>query len=261
MITEREAKKQIIAIGKRLYEKGLVAATDGNLSIRVGNRIVATPSGVSKGYLKENELVVVDISGNKFSGLGKPSTELDMHLEVYKVRPDVNAVVHAHPPKCLALIIAGENLSQCVIPEVVVAIGAIPTAPYATPSTKEMAQSIHEPIKQTDAIMLDRHGSLTVGHNIESAYNKLEKMEHAAEVMLYAKLLGNVRTLDRAEVDKLMGLRDSTYGLQGKVIRCDDESLPQGSCNTSSPQNPSQNGSMEDLVKVIIQKVLERLPK
>ncbi|GMT49965.1 MAG: aldolase [bacterium] len=260
MITEREAKKKIVEIGQRLYEKGLISATDGNLSIRIGDRIIATPSGVSKGFLKENDLVVVDRSGNKLSGSGKPSTELDMHLEVYKVRPDVEAVVHAHPPKCLSFIIAGENLSQCVIPEVVVSIGAIPTAQYATPSTEDMARSIHEPIQRTDAIMLDRHGSLTVGHNIEAAYNKLEKMEHAAEVMLYAKLLGNVRTLDRAEVDKLMSLRDSTYGLRGKVIRCDDDSFPQGSCSTSvGASNGPNDKSMDELVKIITQKVLERI--
>ncbi len=258
MITEREAKKKIVEIGQRLYEKGLISATDGNLSIRIGDRIIATPSGVSKGFLKENELVIVDRSGNKLSGSGKPSTELDMHLEVYKVRPDVEAVVHAHPPKCLSFIIAGENLSQCVIPEVIVSIGAIPTAPYATPSTEDMPQSIREPIQRTDTIMLDRHGSLTVGHNIEAAYNKLEKMEHAAEVMLYAKLLGNVRTLGRAEVDKLMGLRDSTYGLQGKVIRCDDDSLPQGSCGTNISKD-TEDKSMEELIKIITRKVLERI--
>lgn len=249
MISEREAKKQIVEIGKRLYDKGLISATDGNLSISLGDRIVTTPSGVSKGFLKENELVVVDREGKKITGNSKPSSEIQMHLEAYRSRSDISAVVHAHPPKCLSFIIAGEDFTECAIPEVVVALGAVPVADYATPSTTALAQSITEPIKQSDCIMLDRHGSLTVGATLESAYFKLEKMEHAAEIMLYAKLLGNVRTLSNNEVDKLMALRDSTYGLKGKVMRCN---LP-----GQNSQPKDQNN--EALVKLITEKVLEKL--
>ena len=260
MISERDARKQIVEIGRRLYEKGLVAATDGNMSIRLGDRYVATPSGVSKGFLKENELVVVDAKGEKITGPGKPSTELKMHLEVYRARPDVQAVVHAHPPRCLSFIIAGESFSQCAIPEVIVSIGAIPTTPYATPSTDALAESIREPIKHTDALMLDRHGSLTVGENLLSAYHKLEKMEHAAEVMLYSRLLGNVRTLSKAEVDELMALREETYGLKGNVLRCDDEVLGTGGCEIhGGKNNGSDSMSRDELVKTITQIVMEKL--
>ncbi len=260
MLNEREARKQIVEIGKRLYDKGLISATDGNLSIKLGNRIITTPSGVSKGFIDESDLVIVDENGSKITGRGKPSTELQMHLTAYRNRPDIKAVVHAHPPKCLAFIIAGESLSQCVIPEVIVSIGAIPTANYATPSTEDLAKSIIEPIKKSDVIMLDRHGSLTVGDDIFSAYYKLEKMEHAAEVMLYAKLLGNVRTLSKSEVDKLMVLREGTYGLKGNVLRCDDEIFSDKSCSISnSPNSVTVNNPSIDLVKVITQKVLERL--
>lgn len=262
MINEREAKKQMVEVGRWLYDKGLIVATDGNLSIKLGDRIIATPSGVSKGFLKETELIVVDLEGKKITGQGRPSTELKMHLEVYKVRPDVHAVVHAHPPKCTAFTIAGISLAQCVMPEVVVSIGAIPTANYATPSTEEVAQSIRELIKISDVVMLDRHGSLTVGQDIKSAYMKLEKMEHAAEVMIYARLLGGVKTLSKSEVDKLMSLRDSTYGLKGNVIRCDDQSLSEGSCSVeSSPSNGSKTNSTDEIVKIITQKVKERLQK
>ncbi len=260
MISEREARKQIVEVGRWLYEKDLIVATDGNLSVKLNNRIIATPSGVSKGFLKENELVVVDLEGNKITGSGKPSTELKMHLEVYKVRPDVQAVVHAHPPKCTAFTIAGVPLTQCVMPEVVVSLGAIPTAPYATPSTDEVVLSIREPIQQTDAVMLDRHGSLTVGDTIYTAYRKLEKMEHAAEVMMYARMLGGVQTLSTNEVDKLMALRSSTYGLKGNILKCDSPHKNPVACeNKSCSSNEENNMSEEELIRVITQKVIEQL--
>ena len=260
MINEREAKRQIVEVGKWLYNKGLVAATDGNLSIKLGDRIITTPSGVSKGFLKENELVIVNSKGEKIGGSGKPSTEIKMHLAVYKIRPDVQAVLHAHPPKSIAFTIAGVSLAQCVIPEVVVTIGAVQTTPYATPSTDEVVQSIHEPIKHTDVLMLDRHGSLTVGKDIYSAYMKLEKLEHAAEILIYARLLGNVKTLNKAEVDKLMGLRESTYGLSNNILRCDSNQLSGEACNVNNSQaNDLNNVSNDELSKIITQKVIERL--
>ncbi|MDH4127863.1 MAG: class II aldolase/adducin family protein [Spirochaetota bacterium] len=260
MINEREARRQIVEVGKWLYNKGLVAATDGNLSIRLGDRIITTPSGVSKGFLKENELVIVNSKGEKVGGSGKPSTEVKMHLAVYKIRPDVNAVLHAHPPKSIAFTIAGVSLTQCVIPEVVVTIGAIQTTPYATPSTDEVVQSINEPIKHTDVLMLDRHGSLTVGKDIYSAYMKLEKLEHAAEILIYARLLGNVKTLNKAEVDKLMELRESTYGLSNNILRCDSNQLASGSCSLNNSSSiGSSDISNEELSKIITQKVIEQL--
>ncbi len=258
MINESKAKRQIVEVGRWLYDKELIVATDGNLSIRLGNRIIATPSGMSKGFLKESDLVIVDINGNKLAGRNKPSTELKMHTYVYKVRPDVLSVVHAHPPKATAFTIAGVSMAKCVMPEVVVSLGAIPTAPYATPSTDEVVNSICEYIKQSDAVMLDRHGSLTVGDTIYSAYNKLEKIEHTAQIMIYAKMLGGVQTLSPSQVDKLMELRKTTYGLEGDVVRCDDSCGLHDNCNRADNNDiVSDNTSHDDLVRIITNKVME----
>jgi L-fuculose-phosphate aldolase len=206
-----------------MHEKGYVTATDGNVSVRLSeNRVLSTPSGFSKGFIASEQLVVTDLEGRKIpshepagrdpSGraLGrslKPTSELLMHLEAYRGRPDIGAVIHAHPPICVALSIAGISLAKCLLPEVVFHLGLIPTTEYATPSTAEGAQAISTLIVKHDAIVLRRHGTLTVGKDPMDAYLKLEKVEYAAYVTLILHQLGRETVLPQAEVAKLLQMR------------------------------------------------------
>ncbi|MBI2434663.1 MAG: class II aldolase/adducin family protein [Candidatus Hydrogenedentes bacterium] len=187
---EAQARRDICEIGRRLYQRNLVAATDGNISIRVGpDRFLCTPSGVSKGFMQPEDLLAANGQAHKLEGSGKVTSEFYTHLAAYEERPDIVAVVHAHPPVATALTLAGLSLTAPILPEVVMAMGGIPTAPYATPGTREGANSIRELIRQCDALLLDRHGAFTVGKNIFDAYFKMEKLEHAAFVYLSARLI------------------------------------------------------------------------
>lgn len=204
MINQTEAKEEVIRIGRLLHQKGFIVASDGNISIKVeDDRIITTPRGLSKGFLTKDQLVVINRRGKKISGTLEPSSEVLMHLCVYEERKDVNAIIHAHPPISTAFSIAGVSLAKCVLPEVVCTLGAIPTTDYATPSTEEVPEVIRGLIKNYDALILDRHGTLTVGKDLFEAYMKLEKVEHTASVTLAARQLGNVRLLPQEEVEKL----------------------------------------------------------
>ncbi len=213
MIKDTAARKTIIDIGLRMYTRGFVAATDGNISVRLNkNCLLTTPSGISKGTLHEDDLIVMDFSGKVISGYRKPSSEYRLHTAIYEARPDVNAVIHAHPPLCTALTVAGISLDQPILPEVVLTLGSIPTAPYATPTTEEVPDSIKQLIPHHDAILLERHGTVTVGECCESAYNKLEKLEHTAQVMLYSLQLGSAKPLSSKQISELIKLRDLYAG-------------------------------------------------
>jgi len=212
--TEQAWRKEIVRVCRLLHEKGYVAATDGNVSVRLGkNRILSTPSGFSKGFLAPEQLIVTDLAGKRVpsyepaSRALKPTSELPMHLEAYRQRPDIGAVVHAHPPICVALSIAGISLARCLLPEVVVTLGLIPTAEYATPSSAEGPGAIRDLIANHDALVIQRHGTLTVGQDPFDAYLKLEKMEHAAYVTLILRQLGQETPLPPAEVAKLLQMR------------------------------------------------------
>lgn len=210
--TEHELRAEMVRVGRLIWERGYVAATDGNLSARLGSeRLLVTASGVSKGFLSDEDLVVIDLAGGlvpSYLGRGRQaSSEISMHLEVYRQRPDVNAVVHAHPPLATAFSIAGVSLARCVIPEVIVTLGGIPTAQYATPGTTEVPASIRQSIRDYDAMILAHHGSLTVGDTLWEAYLRLEKVEHTAEITLAAQQLGRVNTLSPEAVEKLVQKR------------------------------------------------------
>ena len=214
MKTDWEARRDIIACARKVYEKGIVAATDGNISYRIMNdRVMITPSGASFSNLTTDELAYVDIDGNILNFDQKPSSELPMHLEIYRQRPDVQAIIHAHPPFATALTLTGNSLADPILPEVVMMFGEIPTAPYATPSTQESAESIRHLIKDHDAVLLDHHGAVTYGNSLENAFYKMEKLEHAAKTVLAAKSLGTPKVLDESQVNKLRKLKqDSDYG-------------------------------------------------
>jgi L-fuculose-phosphate aldolase len=219
MTTEYAIRREMVEIGRRMYEKDLVAATDGNISFRLGDdRFLITPTGSCLGYLKASDLVLIDSAGSPRSP-GRPTSEYRLHLEVYRQRKDVSAVVHGHPPVCTAFSVAGETLDRCVLPEVVFTLGAIPTAPYGTPTTDEPPRMVREQIGSCDAMILDRHGTLTVGPSLYEAFYKLEKIEHTARVILAARTLGRVRVLSPEQVEKLLEVR-KTAGLTGKILHC-----------------------------------------
>jgi len=180
----------LIRVCRQLCGKGLVAATDGNVSCRCQDGTVwITPSGISKGEVGETDLLRIDARGQVLAGAGNPSSEYRMHLAVYERRPDVGAIVHAHPPLLTAFTLAGIPFLSEALPEVWLNVGPVPTAPYATPSTSEVVASISPYIEEHQAILLERHGSLTMGKNLNEAYLRLEKLEHAGYTLLYSQIM------------------------------------------------------------------------
>ncbi len=201
-------KANLVEVGRRLYSRGLVAASDGNISARIGDdQIVATPTGVSKGYMSPEMLITLNLDGKKLCGTLKPSSELMMHLEVYRQRPDVLAVVHAHPPVATAFAVAGKALDSPVLPEIILTVGTIPLAKYGTPSTEEVPASIRPYLEKHDALLLKNHGALTLGTDLFNALYKMESIEHFAIISLYAELLGGEQGLPPEEVKKLLAVR------------------------------------------------------
>jgi len=211
LITDWEARRKIVSIGKQLYTQGLVVAKDGNISVRIKtDKVIITPRNYSLATLSDSHMAHVDLSGKAFDSNLKPSSELPIHLEVYRQRPDVNAVIHAHPPYATAFTLVGEDFSTPVLPEVYVIFGEIPVAPYAPPASEENAQSIRELIKVNDVIVLDHHGAISVGATLMDAYCKMEKLEHAAKTLFIAKQLGKLRPLSKTDLQKLDEIR-KTY--------------------------------------------------
>ncbi len=256
MKSELDYKRDIITVGKMLYDKGYIAATDGNISIRISaNRIITTASGVSKGFLKDEHIVVVDGDGGILSGRRKPSSELKMHLAAYKLRPEIKAIVHAHPPTCTAFTIAGVSLAKCVLPEVVMTLGVIPTADYATPTTQEVPESIKEYITRYDAVILDRHGAITVSKkDVFDAYYKLEKIEHTAEITLKARQLGNIKTLSDKQVARLV----SVSGISEERL-CSSRCVNCGGCGKSARRAAETRGEMTGNISMIKELVREEV--
>lgn len=213
--TETEAARAILDIGRRVWEKGFVAASDGNISVRLNDReVIATPSGRSKGFMAVDEIVKVDMRGHKISGKGKPSTELPMHLLIYQRRPDVNAVVHCHPPAATGFAAAGMALDRALISEIILSLGCVPLAGYGTPATADITKPLEPLIPHYDAILMANHGVVCYGPSLDSAYFKMETVEHFARINLVVKILGRENLLSREEVDKLFARRGSVYGIQ-----------------------------------------------
>jgi L-fuculose-phosphate aldolase len=213
-VDEDRARADMAEVCRLAYGRGYICGTEGNFSIRLTENVVlTTPSGSCKGRIQPEQLVLTDLMGNCIDGKGRPSTELKMHLTAYKLRPDVKAIVHAHPTVAVGFSVAGVALSQCVLPEVVCALGHIPIAPYATPSTDEIPESIAPYLLQHDAIVLDHHGALTLGNDIWDAYYKLETVEHFAQTMLVAHVLGGPKPLYSSQVKKLIDIC-SVYGFR-----------------------------------------------
>lgn len=208
MPREDEARAALVAVGRRLYERRILVSTEGNMSVRLQDgTILATPSGVNKGFLQPADLVLISPDGRPVGG-GKPSSELLMHLTIYREREDVHAVVHAHPPVATGYAVAGRPLPTGVLAEVVTSLGCIPIAPYGTPSTEELATAVAEPIRTYDALLLANHGALTVGESLEQAEERMYQLEHFAEISLVSHLLGGPRTFTTEELQRLSRLRE-----------------------------------------------------
>lgn len=221
-MTDFEAKKAIIEVGKRMYSRGFVASNDGNISVKVGpNAIWATPTGVSKGYMTPDMLVKMDLSGKVIFGRQKPSSEIKMHLRVYNENPDVKAVTHAHPPVATSFAIAGLQLDRAILPEAVVNLGTVPIAPYATPGTQEVPDSVAPYCRSYNAVLLANHGALTWGRDIYEAYYRLESLEHYANIMMYTfNIIGRANELSCDQVSQLVQIRQKLGINAGGMPHC-----------------------------------------
>ncbi len=241
--SEPQARRDIVQVCRRVYARGWLAATDGNVSVLLDDgRIVATPTGVHKGYMEERELIVIDRKGRVLHGELQPSSEIEMHLAVYEERPDVRAVLHAHPTNCIVLSVAGVRLEQCLLPEVVFTFGSIPTAAYTTPTTQEVPQEVRRWVREFDALILDRHGSLTIGKDVFDAYNKLERMEHVAEITFRARLLGSVQPLTCEQVTKLQNV--------GRNLGLPERKLLDSPCERGTCDAPGEDvDEMDEMVR------------
>lgn len=217
---EEQIRADIVEVGRRLYARAYVASNDGNISVRLDDhRLITTPKSVSKGFMTPDMMVVIDYEGNKLSGDRDPSSELPMHLEIYRSRRDINAVVHAHPPTATGFAVAGIPLTRAVLAEVVTTLGSIPIAEYGTPSTAELPEAVGKYIKAHDGLLLANHGAVTCCRTVMSAYYKMETIEHFARISLVARLLGREHLLSRDEVERLQGLR-GMYGIAAPAPIC-----------------------------------------
>ena len=198
------AGEGIVRVCRRLYERGLVAGPDGNVSVRLaGGAILVTPSGMSKVDVEPGDLVLVDGDGVLLDGDRRPSSELKMHLRIYRRRPDVHAVVHAHPPVATGFAVAGESFVAPILPEVILQMGAVPLVPYATPGTDALADRFEPYLDGHDAFLMANHGATTVGATLESAHQRMESLEHAARILLVARSLGRINELSAGDVQEL----------------------------------------------------------
>lgn len=220
---EHAHRCDIVEVGRRLWTRGFVASNDGNISVRLdGGRILTTPKSVSKGFMSPEMMVVTDLDGKKIAGDRDPSSELKMHLEVYRTRPDAKAVVHAHPPTATGFAVAGIPLDRAVLAEVITTLGSIPIAEYATPSTDELPAACRKYLKAHDGLLLANHGALTLAGDLFAAYYRMETIEHFASISLVARQLGREHLLSRDEVQRLQGLR-GTYGIASPAPVCTDD--------------------------------------
>jgi len=220
-----EIKRDVVRVCENLDARQLVAGRDGNVSVRISDTtVLVTPAGVRKGDVGVDDLLLVDRRGGSVEGRGRASTETGMHLRIYELRPEVRAVVHAHPPVATGFAAAGIALGECVLPEVIVGLGRVPLARYATPGTPELSASLAPVIRDHDAWLLQNHGAVSVGPDVLEAYGRMETVEHSARILLVARLLGGAAPLTRPQVEELLAARER-YGVREGLAGCD---LPGG---------------------------------
>lgn len=256
MLTENKYKKQICDIGKRIYDKGFVAANDGNISIRVSeNEFLITPTGVSKGFMTPDMILKVDGQGNVLDGDYRPTSEMKMHLLVYQERPDIQAVVHVHPPFATAFAIAGISLDQAILPESVVYLGTIPIAEYGTPSTQEVPDAVKKFVHHHKGVLLENHGALTWGKDLEHAYYLMESLEFTAKISWIAKQLNGDRELSKEHVQTLIDMK-TKMGVQGVSPV---GSVPPEGIHAMKMTPPLEQSLTEHDVNLIVEKVTKNV--
>jgi L-fuculose-phosphate aldolase len=263
---EQALREEIVRVGHLMYERGLVVAADGNISARLDeSRVLCTPSGLCKGMMTPEQMIVVDMQGNKV-GPGtaancdlRPTSEIFMHLEAFRQRPDIGGVVHAHPPITVALSIANISLADCMLPEVIVTLGLVPTTEYATPASAENVGAIRELIANHDGLILQRHGTLTVGQDAWEAYMRQESLEQVARITLVLQQLGHGESLPPEQVQKLLSQRQK----MGLTHPGEEEEFCEvcGVChlNGQHTQTLDQIESEDDLIRTITHAVLREL--
>lgn len=203
-------RRDIVLVCQRLYQRGFIVGTEGNVSVLAApDRLWITPRGYHKGLIQVEDLLLIDLDGRVQFGQGQPSSETPMHLALYRCRPDIRAVVHAHPPLATALTVARHRLEPALLPEAVVMLGEVPTIPYEVPATRRFAEEVGEVMRHAEAVLLENHGSVTVGSSLQVAFNNMETVERTAQIFYLAKTLGQVQPLSPAAVDCLKALRQA----------------------------------------------------
>lgn len=265
MQNEFEIKKQICDIGKRIYNRNMVAANDGNISVKLNDHeFLCTPTGVSKGFMTPEYICKVDENGNVIQANKgfKPSSEIKMHMRVYAKRPDVGAVVHAHPTFATSFAIAGIPLTQPIMPEAVIALGCVPIAEYGTPSTMEIPDNVEKYLPYYDAVLLESHGALTWSTDLLAAYHKMESVEFYARLLWQCMQIGGPQELSKDQVERLYEIRRQ-FGLSGKhpADLCPNAKAGKPSCHTCGKGcgSSAAPAADKDLVASITKKVMEQL--
>jgi L-fuculose-phosphate aldolase len=208
-------RAEIVKLGRWLHTRGYVAAMDGNISCRInGGMILATPTCISKGMMEPEDLVLVDLKGNKLEGNREVSSEIQMHALIYRMRPEIRGVVHAHPPTATGFAAAGMALDRALVSEIVVALGSVPLANYGTPGTPELLEALEPFIPGHDAILMANHGAVTYAEDVLHAYMHMETVEHFAKISLVAHVLGRQEPLSGENVDKLRTMRQKYLAMQ-----------------------------------------------
>ena len=266
MMNELEIKKMMCDIGKRVYNRNMVAANDGNFSVKLNDdEFLCTPTGVSKGFMTPEYICKVNRKGEVIQANPgfRPSSEIKMHMRVYEKRPDVGAVVHAHPSFATSFAIAGIPLTQPIMPEAVIALGCVPIAEYGTPSTNEIPDNLEKYLPYYDAVLLESHGALTWSTDLMAAYLKMESVEFYAELLYKSKMLGGPKEFDKEQIAKLYEIRRQ-MGLPGKhpANICAELNGAGGGCHSCSSCSCTENSCADpnkDLVAEITKKVMEQL--
>lgn len=259
---ELQARKLIIEIGKLLYEKSYVVSSDGNISVRLDeNRILATPTQVSKGRMSEDGLALTDLDGKPLNDK-RASSELAMHLLIYRERPDVQAVCHAHPPHGTAFAVAGLAIDQPILSEVILTLGCVPLTGYGTPSTNELTESMKPFVANHNALLMANHGAVAYGADLWQAFDRLETLEHTAKIAILARALGGANDLPKGAIEKLINIREKA-GYLTESARCQacgylEDNDIKCSLDAETKNNGNSNGakislSREELIELLTQ--------
>ncbi len=225
MVNEYQLKQEICEIGRRIYAKGFAAANDGNITVRINDKeVLCTPTMVSKGFLKPDDICKVDMQGNQVEGRRKRTSEILLHLELFKDDPTMNAVVHCHPPHATAFSIAGEQIPTCVLPEVEIFLGVVPTAVYENPGGQAFADTIRPFVGKANTVVLKNHGTISWGRDLQEAYFRTEILDAYCRMLYIAKGLGRVERISEGHVEGLLELKEK-LGYEGDPRRLENADL------------------------------------